>query len=84
MKPQTAEAVFAGDPEIDRIRAQAAGGPLDTHPDFKPNWGEQGDAALLLLVHSQKDAKKGKYIILPLSVAIEIAKREDLVLHVSD
>ena len=37
LTPDSAEAVFAGDPEIDRIRALAAGCPLDTHPEFTPN-----------------------------------------------
>ena len=92
LTPESAEAVFAGDPEIERIRVLAAGCPLDTHPDFTPNWGEgvtqrigqDGDATLPLLVHALKDARKGKCLIMPLSVAVEAAKREGLTLHVSE
>ena len=80
-------------PRIDRIRTLAAGCPLSTtHQDFQPNWGEgvslrvgpDGDATLPLLVHALKDAKKGKCLILPLSVAVEAARRDGLVLHVSE
>ena len=92
LTPESAEAVFAGDPEIEKIRALASGCPLDVHPDFTPNWGEgvamrvgiDGDATLPLLVHALKDARKGKCIVLPLSVAIDAARRKGLRLHVSE
>ena len=92
LTPEAAETVFAGDPELERIRALAEGCPIDTHPDFVPNWGDgvaprigqDGDATLPLLVHAIKDAKKGKCVILPLSVAVDAAKSEGLILHVSE
>ena len=34
LTPESAEAVFANDPEINRIRELAAGCPLQTHADF--------------------------------------------------
>ena len=84
MTPEAEKAVFAGDPEIERIRVLAAECPLDTDRDFTPNWGEGvasrngqgGDATLPLLVHALKDAWKGKCITFPLSDAIDAAKRE--------
>ena len=91
LTPETAEAVFAGNPEIE-IRVLAAGCPLDVHSEFTPNWGEgaiqrighDGDATLPLLVHALKDARKAKCIIMPLSVAVDAARREGLTLHVSE
>ena len=92
LTPDAVERVFSSDPEIDRLRMLAQGCPIDTHPDFQPNWGKgvccrtgpDGDPTNPLLMHALKDARKGKVILLPLDVVVDSARAAGLQVHVSE
>ena len=92
LTPAAVDTVFANDPEVERLRQLAAGCPIDTHPNFIPNWGEgvaarsgpDGDPTKPLLVHALKDARKGKVLLLPLDVVVQAARDAGLRVHVSE